>query len=105
MRCLFAILLLFSPAALQAQTPATAREALQKGNYAEAEEIYEELVKEPKHATAAALGLSRARESQGNYDGALAAIDAALKADGANADLLARRAELLFQRGRWDDAK
>jgi len=94
-----------SAAPLDAQTPASARIALQKGNYAEAEELYEEIAKQPKFAAVAALGLSRAQEAQGNYDGSLAAIDAGLKRDAADADLLGRRAELLFERGRWDDAK
>lgn len=105
MRRLLLLVALFLPCPLYAQSPATARLALQKGNYAEAEELFEELVKQPKFAVTAALGLSHAHEAQGNYDGALAAIDAGLKVDGANADLLGRRAELLFDRGRWDDAK
>jgi len=64
-----------------------------------------ELIKQPKHAALAAVGLSKAREAQGKYDDALAAVDAALKAEAADADLLGRRAELLYHRGRWDDAK
>jgi tetratricopeptide (TPR) repeat protein len=105
MRRLFLVLVLLTPSALNAQTPAAARLALQKGNYAEAEELFEELVKEPKTAAVAAIGLSRAREAQGKYDDALVAVETALKMEAANADLLARRAELLFQRGRWDEAK
>jgi tetratricopeptide (TPR) repeat protein len=105
MRRLLLALCVLAPSVLHAQTPAAARLALQKGNYAEAEEIYEDLVKEPKTAVLAAIGLSKAREAQGNYDGALAAVDIALKADAADADLLGRRAELLHFRGRWDEAK
>jgi tetratricopeptide (TPR) repeat protein len=104
-RLILLVLLLFWAAPAPAQTPAVARAALQKGNYAEAEELYEELAKQPKFAVPAALGLSRALEAQGNYDGALAAIEAGLKSDAAHADLHGRRAELLFERGRWDDAK
>src|SRR6185369_9155128 len=105
MRRLLLLVFLFTPCPLLAQSPAAARLALQKGNYAEAEELYEELVKQPKFAVVAALGLSRAQEAQGNYDAALAAVDAGLKKDEGHADLLGRRAELLFERGRWDDAK
>lgn len=105
MRRLALVLILMFASPLDAQTPAAARLALQKGNHAEAEELYEELAKQPKFAALAALGLSRAQEAQGNYDAALAAIDTGLKSDAAHADLLGRRAELLFERGRWDDAK
>jgi hypothetical protein len=40
---LLALFLLLVPSPLLAQTLKTARTALQKGNYVEAEEIYEEL--------------------------------------------------------------
>src|SRR5207248_1210974 len=57
-----------------------------------------------KAAPAAALGLSRVLETQGEYDKALDAVDAALKDNARDVNLLARRAELLWLRGRWDDA-
>src|SRR5258706_3262625 len=50
MRRLLLFLLLLTPSTLHAQTPAAARLALQQGNYAEAEELYEELIKQAKHA-------------------------------------------------------
>src|SRR5262249_19583697 len=78
---------------------------LLRGNYGEALEQYAELAKEAKHLSAATIGLSLAHEMEGNYDEALAAIDKALKDVPENADLLARRGELLYLRGRWDDAE
>ena len=53
---------------------------------------------------AAAIGINRSLQSQGEYDKALAVLDAAVKADAKNADLHACRAELLYLRGRWEDA-
>ena len=55
-------------------------------------------------ATAAAIGLSRAWDGEGQYDKSLLAIDSALKEAHDNADLQARRAEILYQRGRWEEA-
>src|SRR2546430_218743 len=85
-------------------TLAEARQTWLKGNYAEAQEIYAALAKDAKLRGPATIGLSKALVSEGEYDKALNAIDAALKDMPANADLLARRAELLHLRGRWDDA-
>jgi tetratricopeptide (TPR) repeat protein len=82
-----------------------ARQTWLKGNYAEAQEIYAALAKDAKQRVPAALGLSKALQSEGEYDKALAAIDAALKAEPDNVDLRARRAELLHYRGRWDEAE
>jgi len=81
-----------------------ARQTWLKGNYAEAQEIYAPLAKDAKSRGPASIGLSKALVSEGEYDKALAAVDAALKDLPANVDLLARRAELLHARGRWDDA-
>lgn len=103
-RFLLAVLLLV-PQAAQAQNLASAKLAMQKGNYAEAEEIYADLAKLPQNAGLVALGLSQALEAQGQYDEALAALDPGLKAEPDSPDLLGRRAELLYQRGRWDEAK
>ncbi|HZY90262.1 MAG TPA: tetratricopeptide repeat protein [Gemmataceae bacterium] len=77
-----------------------ARERWLRGNYDEARAAYEELLKDPASRTMAAVGLSRALQSQGEYDKALAVLKDAK--DGAS---LARRAELLYVRGRWDDAE
>src|SRR6185437_7359624 len=42
---------------------------------------------------------------EGEYDKALSAIESALKDDPKHAGLLARQAELLYQRGQWDEAE
>lgn len=102
---LLALLLLLVPSPLFAQTLKTARTALQKGNYVEAEEIYEELAKIPQNAVPAAIGLSQALEAQGKYDEALAALQPALKAEPDSVEALARQAEMLYHRGRWDEAR
>lgn len=82
-----------------------ARQALLRGNYAEACEDYEELLKNPKTRVAAALGISKAFQSQGEYDKSLQVVETALKDQTKNVELLARRAEVLYLRGRWDDAE
>ncbi|MEI7686102.1 MAG: tetratricopeptide repeat protein, partial [Planctomycetota bacterium] len=86
-RFLLAVLLLV-PQAAQAQNLASAKLAMQKGNYAEAEEIYADLAKLPQNAGLVALGLSQALEAQGQYDEALAALDPGLKAEPDSPDLL-----------------
>jgi cellulose synthase operon protein C len=75
-----------------------ARERWLKGNYAEAKSLYEQLAKDPASRVPATIGLSKALQSQGEYDKALEAVDAVLKS-GPQVDLLARRAELLYLRG------
>lgn len=82
-----------------------ARQRWLRGNYEEARSLYEKLAAGAKDRDAAAIGLSRTWESQGEYDKALAAVENALQTDAKNPDLLARKAELLFNRGRWDDAE
>lgn len=82
----------------------SARDTWLKGNYAEAQEIYAELVKDPKLRAAASIGLSKALASEGEYDKALSVIDAVWKDAPKHVDVLARRAELLHLRGRWDEA-
>src|SRR5262245_57547287 len=71
------------------------------GNYGEAREQYEELAKDAKLRSAATLGLSRALASEGEYDKALEVVEAALKDVPKDVNLLARRAEVLYLRGRW----
>ncbi len=73
------------------------------GNYKEAEDQYKELAKKPQNQPAAAIGLSRALQSQGQYDEALSVL--MVEGHGKSADLQARRAELLYLRGRWDEAE
>ncbi len=82
-----------------------ARQLWLRGNYAEAQEMYAELVKAGKDRPAAAVGVSRALESQGDYEGAMGAIDAAIKAVPQHDGLFARRAELLYQTGRRAEAE
>ncbi len=82
-----------------------ARERWLHGNYGEAREQYEALAKDAKLRPAATIGLSRALESEGEYDKALEVVEAALKDMPKDANLLARHAELLYQRGRWDEAE
>ena len=90
--------------AVAADPAAVARQRLLRGNLAEARDLYEKLASDPKQAVAAAIGLSRTWEGEGELDKAAEAIDAALKSSSANPTLLARRAELSYLRGRLDDA-
>jgi cellulose synthase operon protein C len=76
-----------------------------KGNYEESLSLYQDLAKDAKLTTEAVVGQSRALESVGEYDKALDVVDGALKDATKDASLLARRAELLYLRGRWDDAE
>lgn len=100
------VCLLLVPSPLTAApTLKEARERWLRGNYEEARAIYEELAKDPKQRAAAAIGLSQTWQSQGELDKALVVIDQAITAEGNSSDLLARRAELLYGRGRWDEAE
>ncbi|HEV8061054.1 MAG TPA: tetratricopeptide repeat protein [Gemmataceae bacterium] len=80
-----------------------ARERWLKGNYAEAKTLYEKLAKDAATRVPATIGLSKALQSQGEYDKALEVVDEALKA-GPQVDLLARRAEILYLRGNLERA-
>jgi tetratricopeptide (TPR) repeat protein len=95
--------------ALQPKKPADplteARARLQHGNYAEARETYEALLKDPKLAPRAAVGLAECFRAEGDNAEALAALEDALKATPDDPDLRAHRADLLFSLGQWDDAK
>jgi len=82
-----------------------ARTALLRGNYAEAQELYEALTKDPKQRAAASIGWSRALAAEGEYDKAQEVIAAALKSAPDDIDLLARQAELLHLRGQWSQAE
>ena len=103
-RLLACLFVLVATSFLDAASLEDARLRWLKGNYEEAQEQYQELLKKPKLEGPASIGLSRACQSQGQYDKALAVIDKALKSLPRDADLLARRAELLHLRGRWDEA-
>jgi tetratricopeptide (TPR) repeat protein len=99
------VLTFAAPAAADGPALKSARQRLLRGNVEEAVGQYEELAKDAKQKSAAAAGLSRCYEAKGEYDKALAVVDGALKDDAKALDLLARRAELLYLRGRWDEAE
>jgi tetratricopeptide (TPR) repeat protein len=84
---------------------AEARVRWLRGNYDEARTLYEGLAKDAKTRDAAAVGISRTYQSQGDYNKALATIETALGQSPKSADLRARRAELLFLRGRWAESE
>src|SRR5947208_3425393 len=106
MRCFSSVLLLVFAVSSFAQGPSLkdARQRWLHGNYEEAITAFESLAKDAKTKIPATIGLSRSRQSLGQYEKALAVIDDALKDQAGNADLQARRAELLYFHGRWDDA-
>jgi cellulose synthase operon protein C len=88
--------------------PFSLQEARQRwlhGNYEEARSLYEALARDPKQKTLSVVGVSRSLQGQGEYDKALEVVDAALRENTASADLHARRAEILYLRGRWSDAE
>jgi tetratricopeptide (TPR) repeat protein len=87
-----------------APTLKEARHRLLRGNYAEARAHYEELTKDPQLKVPATIGLYQTLLSEGDYDKALATLDAALKTTPDDAGLHAHRAEVLYLRGRWEDA-
>jgi tetratricopeptide (TPR) repeat protein len=105
--CSAVLLLACAAPATPAQAPALkeARQLWLHGNYDEAREQYESLLKDDKLKAAAAAGLSRALESLGEYDKAIEVVQAAVKDNPRDANLLARYAEVLYTRGRWDDAE
>ncbi|MBM3993290.1 MAG: tetratricopeptide repeat protein [Planctomycetes bacterium] len=76
-----------------------------EGNYAEARALYEGLAKDAANRLPATLGLSRALESQGEYDKAQSAVTNLLKDQPTNPALLARLGELHYLRGRFEEAE
>jgi tetratricopeptide (TPR) repeat protein len=99
------LLVLCTPALADTPSLTEARQRWLHGNYEEARELYQTAAKDPKQLELAMIGVSRTWESQGEYDKALEAVDGTLKDHAKSADLLARRAELLYLRGRWEDAE
>lgn len=88
---------------------AEARSMWQTGKYAEAQEAFENLAKtpagqDPKIAGPLAKHLADALLSQGEIEKAREALDQAIAQQPANPDLLAKLAELKFNRGDWDGA-
>jgi tetratricopeptide (TPR) repeat protein len=105
-RPLSALLLLFCASAAPAENALPeARGLWLKGNYDEARDQYESLRKDPRLRAAATVGLSRALQSAGEYDKAVAVVEEALKDSPGDPGLLARHAEILLLRGRWDEAE
>jgi tetratricopeptide (TPR) repeat protein len=82
-----------------------ARTRLLHGNFEEAKAAFEVIVKGEKPPPGAVIGLSRTHQSVGDYDKALEVVEAGLKKTPDQPDLLARQADILFFRGRWDEAE
>jgi Flp pilus assembly protein TadD len=80
------------------------RQRLQRGNYAEALAGYDELAKGDKPQPAAFVGQAACCRALGDSAKALDALDAGLKLHADHPDLLARRADLFYSLGKWDDA-
>ena len=83
---------------------AEARQRLLKGNYAEARAEYEKFRGDEKLRPDAVTGIVAAWRAEGEYLKAREAIDAALKVAADNPQLLAVRADLLYDTGNWDEA-
>jgi tetratricopeptide (TPR) repeat protein len=84
---------------------AEARQRLLKGNYEEARAAFEELAKKDgKLRPVCAIGISQTYRQVGDADKALSVLTDALKATHEHPDLLAARADLLYDLGRWDEA-
>lgn len=99
------VLLLAVPAGQADETTLrAARQRWLRGNYEEARAQYESLARNPRQRVAATVGISQTWQSQGDYDKAHEVVAAALRELPREPDLLARRAELLHLRGRWDEA-
>lgn len=106
-------LLFFATSAVVADPPkkwsagplTEARERLLKGNYEEARTCFAEVAKqEPKLAPQAAVGIAQTHREVGDYDTAKSVLDDALKNAADHPDLLAARADLEYELGKWDAA-
>jgi len=106
MKCAFVVLLFVCGGFVRTAEPdiREAKTRLLRGNYAEAAADYEKLTA-GDHPAPAYLGWSKALQSQGEFDKALTIVEQGLEKVKNDADLLARKAELLMLRGRWDDAE
>jgi len=84
---------------------AEARQRLLKGNFEEARAAFEGLAKtDEKLRPACAIGISQTYRQVGDTGKALAVLTDVLKAAPDHPDLLAARADLLYDLGRWDEA-
>ncbi len=79
----------------------SARKLFLTGKLEEAKDAFDQLLKEPKFAQTASIGLSKIIEAQGKPSEALTQI-ANLK--NPDADILARKAELEFTLGKWKES-
>jgi len=102
--CACLLLVAFTSLAEAEPSHKGARQLWLAGNYEEARDQYEQLAKNAKNQPAAAIGISLTLQSQGEYDKALAVVEEVSNDHTKSAPLQARRAELLFLRGRWDEA-
>ena len=85
---------------------AEARKRLLAGNYDEARTAYESAVAKDKTlAPYAAVGIAESHRLVGDTDVSLKVLDAAKKDFPDNLDLLAARADLLYELGDWDGAE
>jgi tetratricopeptide (TPR) repeat protein len=100
-------LVLFCAATLSAAEPTLkeARTRWLRGNTAEGLELYQKLAKDEKTRLDATLGISRCHQAEGEYDKALDVVEALLKDMPREARLLGRKADLLYFRGRWEEAE
>lgn len=76
-----------------------------KGNYAEAEADFARIAAGMNSSPGAYVGWSRSLQSQGRSGKAIEVIQQGLQRFPDDADLRARHAELLYLRGRWDEAE
>ena len=95
------LMCLIASAASAAPKMPEARKLLQTGQYPEARKAYEMAADK----AVGAVGLAKVLRETGEYEKADAALTAALKDAPKNADLLAARAELVYNRGEWEAAE
>src|SRR5436309_4631875 len=98
-------LLLVAPLALAQPNLKDARTRLLHGNYAEAATAYKAAAEGDSPSAAAFVGWSRALQYQGEYDQALTVTEQGLQKLKDDPDILARQAEVLYLRGKWDEAE
>jgi len=79
-----------------------ARKLLLTGKLEEAKDEYQELLKDPKFAQTATIGLSKINEEQGDLNTALKLIS---DLKNPSADVYGRMAELHFLTGQWSNAE
>ena len=85
---------------------AEARKRLLAGNYDEARTAYAASVaKDPTLAPFAAIGMAESHRLVGDSELSRKVLDSAKKESPANTDVLAARADLLYELGNWDEAE